>query len=78
MIAELNQTGRSWETYFSRGYPKKPYRELNDYTPGTPGLVRPVLCRSQRGHAKPTERRWWDDLLLGWKPLCVPLPGCRP
>ena len=77
VIAELNQTGRSWKTYFSRGYPKKSYCELNDYTRDR--LVRHLLRRSQRGHAKPAERRWWDYLLLlGWKPLCVPLPGCRP
>ena len=49
-------------------YAAQSYCELNDYTRDR--LVRHLLRRSQRGHANPAERRWWDYLLLlGWKPI---------
>ncbi len=68
MIEQINRTLRGWQEYFSQGYPREAYRDVDSYT--LRRLRIHLSRRSQRVYKKPTDVTWWDHLQhLGWTPL---------
>lgn len=68
MIGQINQTLRGWKAYFSTGYPRLAYRDVDSYT--LQRLRNHLKRRSQRPYRKPAGVTWWTHLQkLGWCPL---------
>jgi RNA-directed DNA polymerase len=68
LIGQINRMLCGWQGYFSQGYPRKAYRDVDSYT--LRRLRTHLTRRSQRGYRKPKGVTWWDHLQrLGWTPL---------
>jgi len=68
MIEQIHRTLRGWQGYFSQGYPREAYRDVDSYT--LRRLRIHLSRRSQRAYKKPQGVTWWDHLQrLGWTPL---------
>jgi RNA-directed DNA polymerase len=68
LIEQINQMLRGWQGYFSQGYPREAYRDVDSFT--LRRLRNHLRRRSQRGYKKPKGVTWWDHLQrLGWTPL---------
>jgi RNA-directed DNA polymerase len=68
MIEPINRMLRGWQGYFSPGYPRDAYRDVDSYT--LRRLRIHLSRRSQRGYKKPKGVMWWNHLQrLGWSPL---------
>ena len=57
MIDDINKQVRGWANYFSVGYPRKAYREVNRYVRAR--LSRHVRRRSQRPFRPPQGRSYY-------------------
>ena len=68
MMERINGMLRGWQGYFSQGYPRQAYRDVDSYT--LRRLRKHLSRRSQRAYKKPKGVPWWDHLQhLGWCPL---------
>ena len=68
LIERINRMLRGWQGYFSQGYPRQAYRDVDSYT--LRRLRTHLRRRSQRAYKKPKGVTWWDHLQrLGWTPL---------
>lgn len=67
LIDEVNRQLQGWGQYFSHGYPRKAFRDMNRYVQQR--LTRHLKRRSQRPYRR-TEGSWYAQLRhLGLKPL---------
>jgi len=72
LIAEINQQLQGWKTYFSIGYPRGAYWEIDWYVRGR--LIQHFQRRSQRGYEFPKDRtiyQWFEEQGL------IALSGCK-
>jgi hypothetical protein len=68
MIERINRMLEGWQGYFSQGYPKRSYGDVNRYTVWR--LRIHLVRRSRRSYRKPKDVTWWAHLQrLGWRPL---------
>ena len=57
VVGELNRQLRGWANYFSFGYPKSVYCEIDRYVQER--LIQHLARRSQRPHRPPEGEMWW-------------------
>ena len=60
LIRDVNRHLKGWANYFSIGYPRKSYREINRYT--RERLTRHLRRRSQRGYRPPKGVSMYEHL----------------
>ena len=68
MIETINEQTRGWKNYFSAGYPRRAFRDLNHFIRNR--VIGHLQRRSQRGHKMPEGCSYDRHLMnLGLKPL---------
>ena len=60
LIGELNRHLKGWTNYFSFGYPRGVYCEIDRYVQGR--LIQHLQRRSQRPYRPPPTESWWGHL----------------
>ena len=60
VVAEVNRLLRGWGQYFSFGYPRRAYREVNAYVVAR--LTKHLRRRSQRPYRPPADQSWYSYL----------------
>lgn len=60
MIQQINAHLRGWSNYFSRGYPRAAFRDVNSYV--RERLIRHLKRRSQRPYRLPEGMTWYQQL----------------
>jgi RNA-directed DNA polymerase len=78
LIGRLNRQLRGWANYFSYGYPRAAWREIDFFIQAR--LVRHLQRRSQRPYRPPTDVPWYEHLAqqLGLTILAGDGPRKRP
>jgi RNA-directed DNA polymerase len=65
LIQELNRHLVSWANYFGHGYPRRAFRQINEFVRCR--LIRHLRRRSQRAFRPPEGRSWYHHFQrLGW------------
>jgi RNA-directed DNA polymerase len=68
LIAQVNEQTRGWSNYFGHGYPRKAFRQINQFVQLR--LARHLQRRSQRPYRRTDGTSWYAQLLkLGLEPL---------
>ncbi len=68
MIEAINQQTRGWKKYFSKGHPRRAFRDLNHFI--RKRVMGHLQRRSQRGHKMPEGSSYYRHLMdLGLEPL---------
>jgi RNA-directed DNA polymerase len=60
LVDTLNLQLAGWKNYFRKGYPRKSFRKLNNYTRGK--VVKHLQRRSQRPYRPPQGITWYQHL----------------
>ena len=68
LIAQINVHLSGWSNYFSKGYPRKAFRQINHFV--RERLERHLKRRSQRSYRRAAGMSWYGELhRLGLQPL---------
>ena len=60
LIKELNRHLNGWANYYNYGYPRKAFRDINNYM--LERLVKHLKRRSQRAYQKPKDKSYYEHL----------------